>query len=326
MKRRVYFSAILSFIVFSFLFLPFSLTADSRKEKISSRCGECSSPIDRRLFYRLENKGFYCSKKCAEKAQYKLLPKCSVCKNPAQRFWFINHSKEKRCDKCKDLPRCAFCKNYAKKKTPGNRFLCNTCSKTAIHDHQKAFALFRSLRKTLQYTLGIATDHSIVFSLDTPSSMEKKKGSKLDRGQTGLFIHRTQMQKEVKYDRRTGRTISRKVKVTDETYSISILYSLPFPEYRYTVIHELTHDWMSAHFRHITDLKTKEGVSEYISWLFLKNDPEATPYNAMICSNLEKNPDPVYGGGFRMIRKIAGTGDAQSCIARLKKYLSGRKK
>lgn len=326
MKRRVYFSAILSFIVFLTLFFPGSLTAKNKRgENPSSRCAECSTSIGRRPFYRMNN-NIYCSKKCVSAARIKLLPRCSICNTPTENFWKNSFSKEKRCNKCKDLPRCAFCSNYAERQVSGNRLLCKQCFPTAVSDNGKAFSIYRALRRTLKNTLGIATNHSIDFSLDTPSDMERKKGAKLDPKQTGLFVQKTQMQKEVKYDRRTGRTLSRRVRVTGETYSISILYDLPHPQFRYTVIHELTHDWMSDFAPHITDLKTKEGVSEYISYLFLQNDPDKTSYNAMLCANIANNPDPVYGGGFRMIRKIAGSGDVHTCIARLKKYLSGRRK
>lgn len=316
MIRRVYFSVIFPFILLFSFFLPPFLEA---QEENPSLCAECSLPIGRNNYFKMNNQ-IFCSKKCVQARQKKLLPKCSICKKSTQRFWQTAHSGERRCDACKNLPRCSFCADHVIEKNNG-RLLCARCARTAIRTPEKAHPIFLALRKRLKNSFGIGTDHHIHFSLVSQKEMRRRKGSPLDTNQTGLFLHRTQMRSEHKYNRRTGRTISRKVTLTGETFSICILAALPPPVYRHTVIHELTHDWMSQFCPHIEDLKIKEGVCEYVAWLFLKYDREKLFLSFLECTNIEQNPDPVYGGGFRMIRKIAGSDDPHKCIARLKKYL-----
>lgn len=315
MKIRVYFSVILPFIMLAGTLFPFFLFAQNSECPV---CVQCYTPITEGKYYRLNNKT-YCSQSCMKQN----FPKCSLCGVPCQKYWTRNLDPGKKlCARCKDLPVCFFCGKPARTTTTnyGRRF-CSACSRKAIGDPDTADWQFNKVRRELRNTLKIGTRHRIVFSIVTPAVMEKKKKAKLDKGQTGLFVYQSRTNNIVKYDKRTGRTISRSRNVR-ETFSIYILTYLPLTEFRYTAAHELTHDWMTVNYPLIKDKKVKEGVSEYIAYLFLQTNEKHNPEARRICKRMELNPDPVYGDGFRMIRNIAGSGSPHQCIKRLCNYLA----
>ena len=77
--------------------------------------------------------------------------------------------------------------------------------------------------------------------------------------------------------------------------------------------HELAHDWMQEYYPKISDLKVKEGWAQYIAWRVNKIYGNLD-FNTLI----EKNKDPIYGDGFRLINEKAGESD--SWLENIKKY------
>lgn len=253
------------------------------------------------------------------------LPRCSVCGKPSDKTWVMQDDPRKIfCERCKDLPKCSFCGNAGRRTEDGLLVICRTCEKSALADPGEAQKLFGELRRELKNVCGIGTDHKIRFSLASAARLAQLKKGPLDPRQRGLFQHEQQMRTEQTYDRLTGKTVSRKTSLTGERFSIFILQSLPRAAFRHAVIHELTHDWMSQFCPQIKDPAVREGTCEYVAWLFLQQTVNGDPAQRFVCKGTENNPDPVYGGGFRKMRRIAGEGSVRKRIARLKDFLSGR--
>ncbi|MBR2363704.1 MAG: hypothetical protein IKA79_00755 [Lentisphaeria bacterium] len=321
MVRRVNFSAILAFIFIISSFVTVFAAQKTGRRKVTV-CAKCSAVIRHGRYFIMEGKN-YCSQQCLTWS----LPRCSNCGTPADKTWFsADFPQKKYCRNCKDLPLCTSCGNIASQRRPGNIIICTQCEKNVVTTALPVQDMFNELRKELKNVLGIGTNHRIRFSLVSYSGLAQKKGSPPDRGQRGLFRHDKQMRKEVTYNKFTGKTLSQKTTLAKEDFSIYVLEYLPLMDFRHTVIHELTHDWMSQYFPYIREPEIKEGTCEYIAWLFLQKTAPDDPEAKIICSHMERNPDPIYGGGFRMIRKIANKGSSTTQrIKRLKAYLAGQK-
>ena len=81
--------------------------------------------------------------------------------------------------------------------------------------------------------------------------------------------------------------------------------------------HELAHDWMTAFYPGIREDWIKEGFAEYIAWRYNRYK-KRNKLNIRV----ENNTDPVYGEGFRRIRKIA----QNRGFAGLRKFLEFKSK
>ena len=316
MAGRVYFSAIFP-VVFLFSLLGAFPLQGERRSGDAIFCTACSRRIAGR--YLILEGNPYCSRKCMESA----FPKCSVCGKPSEKTWVAQDDPRKIfCERCRDLPKCDYCGNVGRRRSDGT-VICDSCAREAVSDPSQAQEIFEELRRELKSVFNIGTNHRIRFSIVTPSELARIKKSPLDPRQKGLFQHEKQMRTEQTYNKRTGRTISRKTSVVREKFSIFVLGSLPPPEFRHAVIHELTHDWMSEYCPQIKDPAVREGTCEFVAWCFLRKTGGRDPAMQAICRRLENNQDPVYGGGFRKMRKIAGSSSPDQSIARLKSFLPG---
>ena len=318
MARTYYFSVIFVFLIHFFLFSsPFSLSGAPRK-----KCTVCSRSIKYGTYYT-GNGRIYCSEKCINNAK----PKCSLCKKSLDTYIQAGIPPANYCTTCFHTPRCFFCSRPAGRrgqlyKIAPQMLLCRNCGKNSVSNQSKALASFRILRKQLMNVLKVGTDHKINFLLTAFEDLRKNCSGSLHTGQTGLYVCKTMIQTTKKIDPRTGKTLSTTKKAVQKDHFIYILSSLPHAEFRQTVIHELTHDWLGEYYPHITDAQIQEGVCEYMAYLFLEDEKNNDPHIRSMLSRMEKNPDPVYGGGFRLIRKKAGSGSKFQRLAKLKKFLA----
>ncbi len=84
--------------------------------------------------------------------------------------------------------------------------------------------------------------------------------------------------------------------------SVGILSGLPVILFEGVVAHELGHAWLHQSGVHGLTLKEAEGLCELLSFCFYKEG--ATETEAMYhAQSIEKNPDAVYGDGFRLVHR-----------------------
>lgn len=84
----------------------------------------------------------------------------------------------------------------------------------------------------------------------------------------------------------------------EESCQITILDHLPRAKMAEVMAHELAHDYMQRRWPYIADAKLKEGFAETVAAAYNHlSGQDAWNYR------MEKNPDPIYGDGYRLVRK-----------------------
>jgi hypothetical protein len=87
---------------------------------------------------------------------------------------------------------------------------------------------------------------------------------------------------------------------TAEVVVVRVLCGLPGFVFGRVVAHELGHAWLAQFASRPTDPAVEEGVCELIAYAWLKRS--GTPYAEELREEIRKNPDPVYGNGFRTVQ------------------------
>ena len=285
------------------------------RNQVLPRCAQCRNPIQPERRYLVSGNKPYCSRECLSK----IMPECTVCSRRSFNggIYAVDHSFF-ACPECMKLPGCFACSIPVRggKTLQDGRKICPRCLKTAVTDLSEALRIFQQVRRILQEQFGLGTRHKITFSLVNQHTLHRlsvKSSSRQERTaappgtpftEQGLFRFDGIIRE---YTR--GGTFRKKLvrrKVTDARYSIYILDHLPRERMEYVMAHELAHDYLSAHFPGIRTPWIQEGFAEYTGYLYNR-------YRKRDHLNLrmEKNPDPVYGDGFRKIRSIAEKGSME---------------
>ncbi|OQA83896.1 MAG: hypothetical protein BWY31_02688 [Lentisphaerae bacterium ADurb.Bin242] len=279
------------------------------------RCNTCKKLIPSDREYIVSQNKCYCSRECFVQS----LPVCTICgkRSFTGGIYALDHSFF-ACPECMKKPRCFACQIPADgQKLPDGRVLCPGCTRTAVVDPVRAQSIFNEVRDEMRFSLGIGTNHPIFFSLATPEMLHKLSGTRSNFiNEQGLFKYEAEVERVSTRDflgRKTGETLYKK----GETSRIYVLDYLPKLHMQYVIAHELAHDWMTAHYPGIRDPAVKEGFAEYIAWRY-NNFHKRSSLNRRI----ETNPDPVYGEGFRRIRRIAERDGFEG----LKRYLEFKSK
>ncbi len=116
----------------------------------------------------------------------------------------------------------------------------------------------------------------------------------------------------------------RKGKPRREVDGITILSGLPRELFEGVVAHELGHAWL--YLAKVDGLEpwAEEGFCNMLSYILHKErDTDESRY---LVQTLEKDPDPIYGAGFRRVRAIFkkhGFGEALNYTFRERRFPSG---
>ena len=97
---------------------------------------------------------------------------------------------------------------------------------------------------------------------------------------------------------------------------IAVLRGMPSTLFQGVTIHELGHAWLAVHNIRPLPLWAEEGFCELLSYRYYMNlDTDESRYHA---HNIEQNPSPIYGDGFRRIRTLADTMGFQRFVETLR--------
>ncbi len=255
-------------------------------------CSQCGRAVQGK--YLTANGKNFCSETCYEQT----LPKCALCGRPFREGIQIAEYPDKvYCKECGAKPTCFNCRlpNDCEKLDDG-RHICRTCKADAIFDQARAQEIFDQVRERMRNDLDLGTDRKIHFYLIGLPELEKRSpGETPPGGELGLYHYSfTEVTTtEKKYPWSKSRD---SVKITNERFAIYALYGLTRARLIEVCAHELAHDWMQKNYPRIRDLKLREGFAEYVATRV------NTLYgNGFLNTRIEKNPDPVYGGGYREI-------------------------
>ena len=263
------------------------------------KCAVCGQPVTDG--YTKDGKA-YCSLACLSTT----FPKCVICgRNSAKGVLVEGDPSKFICQDCAEKPKCFACGLPGSvKRLDDGRFICDSCDKTAIYDYAQAAKAFSATRSFLREKFDISTRHPITMELLGQDKLNALSAKTSGGGtELGLFEYngtietRTTGEIDSSGNMRKLNETSRKV---DETWRIYALYGMPEDRLAEVFAHELAHDWMQEFCPGIKDSKTKEGWAEYIAW----KANSALGRNALNV-RIENCKDPIYGDGFRMIRKIA---------------------
>lgn len=273
------------------LSLMLALTA---LEAAGLRCVECKREISGRYF--TANGKAYCSEACIQKTW----PKCSLCGKPFRSGVQMSEDPAKVfCAECAAKPQCFSCQLPADcRKLDDGREICPQCFSRAIFELGTAREIFDEVRRRLRDELKLGTDRKIYFQLTSLPELEKRsKESGVNQGiELGLFYHNfTEVTRTTTFALPWKKPKTEIIR-TNERFAIYVLYGLPKEKLIEVCAHELAHDWMQDNYPGIKDMKIREGWAEYVA-----TKANRLFGNENLNRRIERNPDPVYGDGYRAI-------------------------
>ncbi len=177
---------------------------------------------------------------------------------------------------------------------PDGRIICNLCRQTAVDTKEQAKPIVEGVARWL-YDRGVRFT-GLILKIDLGKAHELQRGKYGDRSSiTGLgqgqvlgFIRRV--------NRFQGLRMQRKVD------GITILSGLPRELFEGVMAHELGHAWLYLAKVDGLELWAEEGFCNLLSYILYKErDTDEARYLVRV---LEKDPDPIYGKGFRQIRSL----------------------
>jgi len=288
---------------------------------IHFRCDNCGKPIGHTEYFV---KGDH--KYCRECYIDLFAPKCAYCGKPVEEDYAVYRGKPYHkdclnehvaltCDLCNrpvfgeyltdywgnnycikhenNYNSCTYCGRFISDRvTHGGvtyrdgRHVCGICMPYTVNDENKAWGLTEEVI-SLMTSLGIEFDFSSLelHLVDKDELRQKSKNKMAD--QNGLCLYEEISQNGTKIRR---------------DFDIYILEGMPKPHFISTAAHELMHVWIYNNAPRGSDPILVEGSCNLASYLVLQN--YKSDMSEYIISLIEKNPDPIYGDGFRKVKAL----------------------
>ncbi len=206
-----------------------------------------------------------------------------------------------------DIPSCEYCGRFITENTTGGgtrysdgREICRICRNDAITDIKEAKSLMQDVAAAMD-------DFGMFVDLDKVHLhvMGLKQMQKLSGRRSHSLMGFTDF-----WERRWNLGFSKK-----RTIDVYVLYGIPRMDMVGTLAHELTHVWHFTRGRLDTDDAFREGSCNYAAYLVLRKYEE--DQGQYIVRNMLEDQDPVYGEGFRRVRRFATQRGIDEWIKRL---------
>lgn len=220
--------------------------------------------------------------------------RCTLCNELIDEMYYrdfwgnVVHSRHKG-----EVPQCEYCRRFVSEKISqgsvrydDGRIVCGICSQNAINDITAAKSIMQSIQEDLKkYGIDVREVTIPIFLVNKNVMTELAGGYHADP--LGFTY----------YEKTTyaGQPIALK------TYKIYMLTGLPRCEFIGALAHELMHVWLFVN--NVTDIEPalREGGCNVASWLALINHRDR--HAEFILENMQADPDPVYGDGYRRMKK-----------------------
>ena len=262
-------------------------------EQVAPRCAACGKPLTGR-YVQSEGKSYH-------DACYRnfVVPRCSYCNEPLMGGYRVNHWGEQYCEKHqREYPACDFCgrlipparQEHGSERLNSTR--CPVCRSRAIETTEQARAAFARVKRWIS-SEGLSYNNLPLSLRLCSRDYLAQHGLRDGNGQTHML----------------GITLSTMHSLNGrETHTsvdgVAVLQGLPVPLFDGVVAHELGHVWLLAHGIKGLPLWAEEGFCELLAYRYYTqlNTLESRYHS----EGIERNPDPVYGEGFRRVQAIAG--------------------
>jgi len=226
-----------------------------------------------------------------------VLPRCAVCSLPLKGSYTVDsYGNKYHSAHLSELSKCDCCDRLISKgitgggkDLPDGRHICNICFATSVITQRD---IERELDLVAQRLIGMGINinpNKISVAGVDRNGLRKRTESYTDKMQ-GYCDSKTE--KEF--------LNNRLIKKTD-SHTIYVLSYLPRTGLESVLAHELMHSWIYENTSNKHTDKIREGACNFVSFLYLKELHSKESLDFL--NKLEKNPDPVYGDGFRDIKK-----------------------
>ncbi len=251
-------------------------------------CAGCGKPVSAASFQLHQGAPYH-----IECYRNMVAPRCAYCGKPLMGEYLVDHWSTQFCQEHEHAyPHCAFCGRLVpphEQEQGVANIRCATCQSTAIESAAAAKPIFTRLKQWV-------SSQGLVYN-NLPISLElcdkaKLSGYLRERAQThslGATMSSTYTQ--------NGRVIR------SEVTGVAVLLGLPAMLFQGVTIHELGHVWLVVQGVQGLPSWAEEGFCELLSHRFYGE--MHTPESQYHASSIEQNADPIYGEGFRRIRKLA---------------------
>lgn len=204
---------------------------------------------------------------------------------------------------------CEYCARFISDELTGGgvrysdgRHICGICRKDAITDVALAKEIMLEVAEHLEQS-GIRIDtNRITLHLTGLKNMQELLG----RGSHSLMGFTDYFEKRLAFGFKTSRKID-----------IYILYGIPKIDLVSTLAHEMMHVWQFVRGRLKNDKAFSEGSCNYAAYLVLRHyDASERGY---IIHNMLQDEDPLYGEGFRRVKRYVSAEGTKTWLDRLQK-------
>ena len=271
-------------------------------------CAACHKPILDASFNMHEGMPYH-----PDCYRQQVAPRCAYCGKPLMGEYLVDHWGTMFCKEHQGrYPTCAYCGRLVPPQQQeqgvksGESIRCPICRASAIETIDQARPLFSRL---IQWV----NSQGLLYS-NLHLSLELVDRQKLERLITGrpgtAGIHSQGVTLS------TTHSLNGKVTRT-EVNGIAVLEGMPALTFQGVTVHELGHVWLVVHDVKDLPLWAEEGFCELLAHRYYTQlNTEESRYHAQ---GIEKNPDSVYGAGFRRVRAIADPIGFQRFIETLQK-------
>jgi len=276
-------------------------------QHIAPKCAFCGKPIVGE-YIQSEGKKYH-----KDHYEQHVALKCSFCGltingDYTKTFWGESYHKYHDGNAVK----CDYCMRYISDSGTGGgvrykdgRNICGICLATVVNDYGVAQHLFDEAKNELRgYGIDIKWNDIGFYLVDRNYITQLSNENRVIEQQTGFTYHR--------FETLNGKIRSRK-------FDVYVLSGMPEMNFISTVAHELMHVWLYLNASFDMDKALSEGSANYSSYLVLKN--RRTDRARFLMENLESDRDPVYGDGYRRVKRFVGTRGMNGWIGYLKNNL-----
>ena len=253
-------------------------------------CAACQRPINGTSFNVHEGKPYHPT--CLVQS---VLPRCIFCGKPLVGEFLADQWGNRYCKEHQgEYPACEYCGRLVPptmRESSGQHdaVRCPLCRKSAIETIEDAQPIFSQLKQWISNQGLRYNNLPISLELCGRATLSHYLQEMHDHHTLGVTLSTTYME--------NGRIVQNKVE------KIAVLRGLPSFLFEGVVVHELGHAWLIVHGIQGLPEWAEEGFCELLAYRYY--GAQGTDVARYRIESMLRNPDPIYGEGFRRMRTLA---------------------